>query len=481
MGLNILWSEQDLLKALNVEGASWQGNRISMDNRNVLPGDLFIALKGSQHDGHQFVKDAFSKGALAVIVDHSPSAMPNDNRFIRVKDTYQALLNMAKFARQRTQARIVAVTGSVGKTSVKEMLGLVLKDQAETFATPKSYNNLWGIPFSLAQLPEKAAYGVFEIGMNHAGEITPLSQQVLPDVSLITNVEAVHMASFASVEEIALAKAEIFSGMGSQGTVVLNRDNAFYSLLENHARKMGLDHILSFGTHEGADFQLQSYELVNNGVRVKARLQEKVVDYFMPVFGRHWVLNSLGVLGTVAALGADVEAAAVKLSSIEILAGRGKHYKISYKEGQILVIDDSYNASPSSVRASLEVLSTLIPDKEGRRIAVLGDMYELGAEEEHFHRSLANDVARLNVDRVYTCGPRMKWLFDALPTLKKGSHADEPEEISALVCQELEVGDIVSIKGSRGGGVYPRMFRVVQDLLDLSSSKISFNPNKALN
>ncbi|MBL0942608.1 MAG: UDP-N-acetylmuramoyl-tripeptide--D-alanyl-D-alanine ligase [Alphaproteobacteria bacterium] len=475
MNLNFLWSEQDLLKALNVESACWQGNRIAMDNRNVLPGDLFIALKGPQNDGHQFVKDAFSKGALAAIVDHIPAEISPDKCCIVVKDTYQALLDMAKFARLRTHARIAAVTGSVGKTSVKEMLSLVLKDQAETFATPKSYNNLWGIPFSLAQLPENATYGVFEVGMNHTGEITPLSQQVRPDVALITNIEAVHMGNFASLEEIALAKAEIFSGMPPHGCVILNIDNAFYPILENQARKMGLERILSFGRAGKADFQLLSYERLTDGVGVKACLQGKNVDYFMPVFGQHWVLNSLAVLATVASLGANVEAAVAKLRDIEMPPGRGKQYKVIYKDGQIRVIDDSYNASPSSVRASLEVLSGLIPGKGGRRIAVLGDMYELGTEEEHFHRSLANDIIRLNIDLVYTCGPRMKWLFDALPGLKKGRHAEEPAEISALICQDLEAGDIISIKGSRGGGLHPRMFRIVQDLLNLSSNKKEFS------
>lgn len=481
MNLNMLWSEQDLSKALNVESAPWQGNRIAMDNRNVLPGDLFIALKGSQLDGHQFVKDAFSKGALAAIVDHVPAEISQDQCCIIVKDTYQALLDMAKFARLRTHARIAAVTGSVGKTSVKEMLSMVLKDQAQTFATPKSYNNLWGIPFSLAQLPENAAYGVFEVGMNHAGEITPLTQQVRPDVALITNIEAVHIGNFTSLEEIAFAKAEIFLGMTPQGSAILNTDNAFYNLLENQARKVGLERILSFGTSEGADFQLISYQCLTDGTRIKARLQSKVVEYFMPVFGQHWVLNSLGVLATVAALGADVEAAAAKLREVEISPGRGKHHEVAYKDGQICVIDDSYNASPSSVRASLEVLSALIPGKGGRRIAVLGDMYELGAQEEQFHRSLATDIARLNVDLIYACGPRMKWLFDDLPPLKKGGHAEEPAEISALICQNVKAGDIISIKGSRGGGLHPRMFRVVQDLLDLSPSNKEFNPlNKVL-
>lgn len=475
MKSNILWTAQDIIKAANT-GPSWASRQItglSMDSREVSAGDLFIALKGAQCDGHQFINEAFAQGAVAALVDHIPSSMTKDDRFFIVKDTYKALLNMAKFARLRTQARIGAVTGSVGKTSVKEMLALVLNGQAKTYATPKSFNNETGIPFSLAQLPEDAVYGIFEIGMNHPGEIEPLTKLVRPDVALITNVGPVHVGNFSSVEEIAFAKAEIFSGLSPEGIVVLNRDNAFYGALKDRALKAGLKNSLSFGTAEGCDFQLKAYEPLKNGTRVKASFQGQSLDYVMPVFGRHWALNSLGALATAAALGADVQAAAAKLTEVEIVNGRGRHHNVDYKNGQILVIDDSYNANPISVRAALEALSGLTLNGECRRIAVLGDMYELGSQEHTYHSKLADDIERLDIDLVYTCGPRMKSLFNALPAVKRGGHAEGPAEISSRVCEDVKPGDIITIKGSKGGGFHPRMLRVVQDLLALSSNKVN--------
>lgn len=283
---NILWTAQDILKATNAEpsGASWHVTGLSINSHEISTGDFFIALKGSQCDGHQFIHDAFAKGAVAALVDHIPTSMTKDDRFVIVKDTYEALLNMAKFARLRTQARIGAVTGSVGKTSVKEMLALVLNGQAKTYATPKSFNNEVGIPFSLAQLPEDAVYGIFEIGMNHSGEIEPLTKLVRPDAALITNVEPVHVGNFSSVEEIAFAKAEIFSGMSPEGTAILNQDNAFYETLKNRALKAGIKNSLSFGTIEGCNFQLKAYEALKNGTRIKASFQGHPLDYVMPVF-----------------------------------------------------------------------------------------------------------------------------------------------------------------------------------------------------
>ncbi|MEX2648619.1 MAG: UDP-N-acetylmuramoyl-tripeptide--D-alanyl-D-alanine ligase, partial [Alphaproteobacteria bacterium] len=357
--------------------------------------------------------------------------------------------------RARARAAIVAVTGSVGKTGTKEALRLALAEQGETVASAKSFNNQWGVPLSLARLPQDARFGVFEIGMNHPGEIAPLARMARPDVVLITTIEAVHLGFFSSIVAIADAKAEIFEGMAPSGTAVLNHDNPFYHHLAQAARARGVRRIIGFGAHPDS-----SVRLVEAVVGADPRDR---VAYTLNVPGRHWVSNSLGVLGVLAALGADVARGAKALAALESLPGRGERHRIDLGGGTLTVIDESYNASPAALKAALQVLAATAPERGGRRIAVLGDMLELGPEAPSMHAAFATCAKAKGIDLVFTVGSHMARLRDALPEAMRAGHAGTAEEILVPVLEEVRAGDVVLVKGSRGVGLE----RVVAGLIDL--------------
>ena len=429
--------------------APWTATGVSIDTRTLAPGDIFVALKGPNFDGHDFCLEALDKGAAALLVDRIPVGLPAKAPILEVPDVMRGLTDLAATARTRSAAKVIGVTGSVGKTGTKEALRLVLSRQGATHATEGNLNNHWGLPLTLARLPRDAAFAVLEMGMNHPGEITPLSVLARPHVAVITTVEAVHSAFFASTEQIADAKAEIFAGMATGGTAVLNRDNPHFERLAGAARAKGLA-VLSFGTAPEAD--LRAADMILNGERsdVKATIQGRPLDYRLGVPGRHWVVNSLGVLGAVLAAGADVAAAAAALVDLAPPKGRGKRSVVTIEGGSFLLVDESYNASPASVAAALETLSRARPALGGRRIAVLGDMLELGADSAERHAGMLGPIQESGIDLVFTAGKEMGHLWEALPRALCGARAPDSQALAPLVATALRPGDVVMVKGSAG-------------------------------
>ena len=459
-----VWTYDEAAAAVGVRpGAAWQATGVSIDTRTLAQGDLFVALKGPKHDGHDHVAAALANGAAAALVDRAPAGLPAGAALLVVGDTLAALEQLGRASRARNATvRVVAVTGSVGKTGTKEALKLALGGQGPTHASVGSYNNHIGVPLTLARMPADTAFGVFEIGMNHANEITPLVRMVRPHVAIITTVEAVHVENFPGegINGVAAAKAEIFDALEG-GTAVLNRDNAFFDFLAERARTNGVRRILSFGEHPSCDARVTEMRLEPTWSQVSAMIEGRAVTYRIGAPGRHWVMNSLAVLGAIAALGGDIGVGAASLAQLAAPKGRGLRHKVGRNGDSFELIDDSYNASPASMRASFQVLAAATPGSGGRRIAVLGDMLELGPDSSKLHAGLADALVAAKVDQVFTCGQYMARLYDALPAALRGAHAPNSEALVSLVRAAVRAGDVVVVKGSLGS----RMGRIVDALL----------------
>ncbi len=426
----------------------WSASGVSIDSRTLAKGDLFVAIRGPRFDAHDFLADAFKAGAACALVNRIPRNHPDDQPLLIAEDTYSGLKALARAARQRADPRRIAVTGSVGKTSTKEALAAALAPSGKVAATVGNLNNLWGVPLSLARMPRDTKFGVFEIGMNHAGEITPLSRIVRPDIAIITTVEAVHLEFFDSIEDIARAKAEIFDGLRGRGTAVLNRDNRFFDFLVEEAAARSIANFVSFGEHEDADARLLSYDS-GSPARIRADIMGKALDFTLALPGRHNALNAMAVLAAIGILGADIDKAADALGRMDAPAGRGKRMRAKLAGGgEALVIDDSYNASPASMRASFKVLAQAKPGASGRRIAVLGDMLELGSGSARAHADLAEDIVAAGADLVLTTGDNMMHLDDALPRRLRAGHGARAADLVALLNELLRDGDVVLVKGS---------------------------------
>jgi len=441
---------------------------VSIDSRTVAPGDLFIALVGPNHDGHTHVAAALEAGAAGALVHMLPEGADRD-RLILVDDTFDALNALGKAGRDRFGGKVVAVTGSVGKTSSKEMLALVLSAFGPTHAAVGSFNNHWGVPLTLARMPADAAYAVIEMGMNHAGEITPLSRLARAHVAIITTIAPVHMEFFDSLDAIADAKAEIFTGCEDWATAVLPRDIPQYDRLTHAAHVRGLT-VLPFGEDMTAEARLLDASINAERTLIFAIIGGHKVTYSIGASGRHWATNSLAVLGAAHALGLPVEEAARPLASMAPPKGRGARHTVSLPAhaggGTFVVVDESYNASPTAVAATVAALAAVNPAKGGRRIAVLGDMLELGDDAPGLHAGLAEPIQRHGVDLVFTAGPLMAHLRDALPPHLRGGHAADSQALVAEVCAAVRAGDVVMVKGSAGS----RMGRVVEALLTLAET-----------
>jgi UDP-N-acetylmuramoyl-tripeptide--D-alanyl-D-alanine ligase len=457
-----LWQWPDLVAASGGEADGAPPLRItglSIDTRSLAPGDVFVALRDVR-DGHEFVPAAFKAGAAAAIVARNYNRRRLSGALLRVADPLRALGAIGRAARLRSNARIVAVTGSVGKTGTKEMLRLCLAQAGETHAAEKSYNNHWGVPLTLARMPVEAQYAVLEIGMNHAGEITPLTEMVRPHVSLITSVEPVHLGHFASVEEIAEAKAEILAGLVPGGTAILPRDNPHFDLLRERAAAVGAK-IVTFGYHAEADYRAVQVDLGPKGSSVIAGHGSLRFPYRVGAPGEHYVKNSLAVVAALQALGADAMRCLPALARVTAPVGRGARTLLDVADGQILLIDESYNANPASVQAALAAMASTPREAFGRRVAVLGDMLELGEASAELHRSLKGAVDAAGVDLVHACGPMMKLLLDDLPRDRQGMWTPHSSELAQAVPDLVQAGDVVMVKGSLG----TRMAPIVEALL----------------
>jgi UDP-N-acetylmuramoyl-tripeptide--D-alanyl-D-alanine ligase len=448
-----LWTSLGLVGPLaaRVSGSVPRGGAtgISIDTRTLMKGDLFFAIKGPSADGHDFVGAAFEKGAVAAVVDeaHAEALRPLGPLYV-VPDVLPALERLGAAARVRSPARIVAVTGSVGKTSTKEALRLVLAQVGASHAPVASYNNHWGVPLTLARMPKHTRFGIYEIGMNHQGEITPLSAMVRPHAAIITTIAAVHLEYFESLDEVADAKAEIFSGLVEGGVAILNRDIAEYERLLAHAKASPAGHAASFGEHEKADAKLVSVTLGADHSIVQAEVCSQRLNYRLGAPGRHLAMNSLAVLLTAKAFGVELELAASTLAFFSAQPGRGERLHLSAKNGSFTLIDESYNANPASMRAAIALAGGLPLTAKGRRIAVLGDMLELGENGAAMHAELAGGAVANQIDLVFAAGPLMKHLFEALPGHMQGAWCDRASDLAAVVVAAVQSGDIVIVKGS---------------------------------
>jgi UDP-N-acetylmuramoyl-tripeptide--D-alanyl-D-alanine ligase len=449
-----LWTSAAMAEAMR---ASVQGvlpeaiSGLSIDTRTIAPGEAYFAIKGDVHDGHDFVAAALKAGAALAVVERAQrDKFAADAPLLVVDDVLAGLCELAHAARTRLKGQMIAVTGSVGKTSTKEALRRVLGAQGETHASAASFNNHWGVPLSLARCPASARFAIAEIGMNHAGEIDALVRMVRPHVAIITTVEPVHLEFFAGIEAIADAKAEIFAGIEPGGAAVLNRDNSQFARLSRRAKKLGVSRIVSFGAHKKSEARLLDLSLHATCSAVHADILGQDVTYKLGVPGRHMAMNSLAVLAAAALAGADLARAALSLSQFEPAAGRGVRRILEVGSGEATLIDESYNANPASMAAALNVLGQAQVGPHGRRIAVLGDMLELGPTGPALHGGLLEAIKTNHIDLVYCCGPLMRNLWDALSTGKRGGYAGSAADLEAQAVSAIRAGDAIMVKGSLG-------------------------------
>lgn len=445
---SFLWTSSEAESATNCKSsAAWHAQGVSIDSRSLKEGDIYIALRGANHDGHDFIKDAIAKGASCLLMD----TLPKDDisvPFLLVEDTLQALRQLGIYARNRTKAKIIGITGSVGKTSTKEALYIAFSSVARAIANQGGLNNHWGLPLSLARIPEDIDYAILEMGMNHVGEIHDLSLMAKPHLTIITTVAEVHQEFFDSIDEIAKAKCEIFDGIVAPGVIVLNRDCSTFSLQLQKAREIQNAKIVTFGSHVESDVRLMKLTMSHNQCDVQAQIFGKSIAYHLNTNARHLAFNSLSVLSSIASFGLDVEKAASALKSFAPLSGRGKQELIHFKKGSFLLIDESYNASPIAVKAALNVLGSSQIGENGRRIFVFGDMRELGENAQKFHADLAGSVCAENIDLVYACGDLSKALFEAIPAQKRGLHKESSEKLAVHLPRIVQSGDVIMVKGS---------------------------------
>ena len=466
----IIWSAKDAAKATGGSiGAHWEASGISIDTRTLAPGDLFAAIKGPNHDGHDHVAQALANGATAAMVERRFKGDVPTDVLLTVSDTVQGLRDLAAASRARSNAKICAVTGSVGKTGTKEMLAAALAAQGKVTSTAGNLNNHYGLPLSLARMPEDSDYGVFEMGMNHAGEISPLSKLARPHVAIITTVAPVHIEYFGSVEAIADAKAEVFDGLVDGGTVVLSRDNPHFDRLAAKAKEAGAKMIWGFGVHSFSNARLLAYEPDENGARVEATVGSQHLQYRLAMRGKHWALNSIAVLAAAGAMGADLEIAAAALAGVAPTKGRGQVFQVSVADGKIEVIDETYNASPVAVRAAFDVLAASKPGRGGRRVVVLGDMLELGERAKDEHMALAEDIKAHDFDLVFACGQYMSDILDTLPAELAGGRAGTSQQLAKTVQAKLRAGDLVLVKGSAGSHM-GKVIDAIRDLGDITTN-----------
>ena len=437
---------------------------ISIDTRTLKVGDLFFAIRGEARDGHDFVRDALARGAgAAVVAEERAADLAEAGPVIAVPSRDEdgvlaAMRGLAAAARARTGARVLAVTGSVGKTGTKEALRHVLAAQGVTHASVASYNNHWGVPLTLSRMPAASEFGVFEVGMNHAGEIAPLTRLVRPEIAIVTTVEPVHIEHFRSLSGIADAKCEIFYGLEPGGVAIVNRDNPNFERLKAHALASRAGRIVSFGEHREADVRAERIVMRPDLSIVDVRAMGQAVTYQLGTPGRHTALNSLAVIAAVQALGADLALAALSLAQLRPPAGRGARTMLRIGDGEALLVDESYNANPASIRAALSTLAGA--ETAGRRIAILGDMMELGADAPALHRELAEAVEEHGIDLVLTAGPLMQELFEALPASRRAAARPTSAELVDPVLDLVRPGDAVMVKGSNS----TRMGRIVEAL-----------------
>jgi len=439
-----LWTSSEIAEATGgTASADFEVSGVAFDSREVGQGDLFLALKGETTDGHKFLDQTFAQGAAGAVVSQ-PTGYPH----VTVADTTAALDALGIAARSRMQGKVIGVTGSVGKTGTKEALFAALERNApgEAHRSVKSYNNYTGVPLSLARMPRNARFGVFEMGMNHAGELAALTRLVRPHVAIVTTIAPAHMGFFSSEEAIADAKGEIFQGLEPGGTAIVPFDSPHRDRLIQAAKPYAAK-IVTFGLQEGADYRaVETMRTRTGGTFVTARFGQRELSFTLSQPGAHWVSNAMAIIAAVDAVGADLELAGLALAELGGLAGRGARLTVPVRGGEALVIDESYNANPASMRATLAVLA----QEKGRKLAVLGEMRELGEHSAAFHAELSGPIEAAGVESVILVGEAMAPLAEALEGAVDFVHVPDAATALGRLDDMLQAGDAVLIKGSNG-------------------------------
>lgn len=441
--MSVLWTSAEIAEATGGRFSTekpFLAFGICIDSREVKPGDLFVPLKEAR-DGHDFIKSAMANGAAGTL-----SEVATDAPHVRVKDSFEALVDLGGKGRDRSTAKRIAVTGSVGKTSVKDALHTMLSAFGQTHKSRRSFNNHYGVPITLATMPQTTDFGVFETGMNHAGELTDLSKQVAPHIALITTVAGAHQANFASIDAIADAKAEIRHGLMPGGVLILNADNAYTPRIRAQAEDVK---ILSFGRAESADVTIVTSTHHARGGQIQLRVDGTRIDVTLNVAGQHWGYNAAACIAVAYALDLDLQQAAHALAQVTASDGRGDVTRLMIAGKSVTLIDESYNANPTSMRAAIAAASLVA----GRKIAVLGDMYELGPDELEHHAGLAEPLVTAGFARVLMIGECMRALRGTLPQGLRGIQADTIDMIEAALQDEIQEGDVLLIKGSNATGL----------------------------
>lgn len=438
-----LWTAADAAAATGGRAqGDWAASGVSIDTRSIQTGDLFVALQ-AERDGHDFVAQALEKGAAAALVSRIPDGVSPTAPLLIVPEVLPALEALGRAGRARTQVKVIAITGSVGKTSTKDMARVALTGQGRIHAAEASYNNHWGVPLTLARMPVATDFAIIEIGMNHPGEIAPLARMAKPHVAMITTIAAAHLEAFGALDGIAREKGAIFQGLLPMGTAIIPEDLTTTPILRDAADAAGAL-VVGFGqTGMAKPLKIMPGD---GSIRLHANITGQVVDFTLKTTGAHFAMNAIGVLAAISAAGADVKLAAKRLGDWLPPKGRGAVETL----GGIRLIDDAYNANPTSLSAGLATLAGLAP---GRRVAILGDMLELGPDEDALHAGMAQDPAMSQIDLVHLAGPRMRHLHDALPTGQRGEWAESAADLAARATDLVAPGDIVLIKGSKGSKI----------------------------
>jgi UDP-N-acetylmuramoyl-tripeptide--D-alanyl-D-alanine ligase len=444
--------------------ASFTANNIVIDSRKISPGDLFIALNGEHTDGHNFVSDALKAGAAACVVSKLLDKFPSNATLLVVKDTKKALTDLAIYRRNQINAKIIAVTGSAGKTSTKEQLQIAFSAIGKTHYSKGNFNNDLGAPISMANMPKDTEYAIFELGMNHPGEISYLTNMVKPDIAIITNVAPAHLQFFTSVEQIADAKAEIYQGVSEDGFAIVNSDCDYGDYVAAIAGRHGIKNIITYGQKPGANYLLMSYLEDESGSSIVASIDGTKKEYNLSSYGIHYAINSLAVLAAAKSAAIDVGKAAKALANFSSLKGRGQQHKITLDGKDILLIDDSYNANPASIKAALKVLGSC-SKMPGRKLAILSDMRELGTDSAKLHQDLAGDIFDNNIDKVIAIGENMQYLYDAIPKEKRLNFYNNVNELIPEVKIYISNNDMVLVKGSLGTEIYKLVDSLIKDAI----------------
>lgn len=457
----VLWRSEDAEAATGGRATRpFAATGVSIDTRTLRAGELFVALKDVR-DGHDFVAAALAKGAAAALVSRVPEGVAEDAPLLIVPDVLRGLEDLGRAARARTKARVVGITGSVGKTSTKEMLRAILGGQGRVHAAEASYNNHWGVPLTLARMPEETEFAVIEIGMNHPGEIAPLARMADLDVAMITTVAPAHLEAFDSIEGIAHEKASILDGLRAGGVAVLNADIDTAPILRAKAEAVGARAVM-FGAAGGAEWRILSVSLSDGATVVRATRRGEPLLFKVLSPGRHFAGNALGALAVAEGLGCDPAIAACDIGRWSPPAGRGTRERIvmdMLEETGFDLFDDAFNANPASMAAALDVLIAAVPENgigrvaAGRRIAVLGDMLELGPQEEALHAAIARHPGLEGIAVIHCVGPRMRALWQALPRGQRGEWVETAGELAVRARSLIDAGDIVLVKGSKGSKV----------------------------